>query len=226
MIPKYRSRNIRDIFHLSIWKTLRFNVHYFGLHGLRCPAILVARGVKLKTLGGSVVLPRKLDIGMIKVGFPSVDIFDYKYERAIWVNTGKIIFEGRAYLGQGVRVSNHGKLIIGDNVRINANSMIVCSTEIILKKDVLISWDVLIMDTDFHHVCNIADSNMKLNQPAKVTIGEHCWIGCRCLLLKGVTVSDHVVIAANSTVTKNLVEKNAIYGDRGEIISSGVDWDP
>ena len=41
----------KKIFQISIWKTLRFDLHYFGLKGLKLP-VLVSRNVRLKTLAG------------------------------------------------------------------------------------------------------------------------------------------------------------------------------
>ena len=45
----------KKIFQISIWKTLRFDLHYFGLKGLKLP-VLVSRNVRLKTLAGGYLL--------------------------------------------------------------------------------------------------------------------------------------------------------------------------
>ena len=43
--------NTRKLFEISPLKTLRFNLHYFGLRGLGLP-VLVSRSTKLHTLRG------------------------------------------------------------------------------------------------------------------------------------------------------------------------------
>jgi len=42
----------RMIFEISLWKTIRFNVHYFGFSSFFNPRVLVARNVKFIKMGG------------------------------------------------------------------------------------------------------------------------------------------------------------------------------
>lgn len=44
-----------------------------------------------------------------------------------------------------------------------------------------------------------------------VTIGDYCWIGCRAMIMPGVSIGDSSICAACAVITKN-VESNSIYG--------------
>ena len=81
------------------------------------------------------------------------------------------------------------------------------------------------MDTDFHPIYNI--EQRIINDPREVVIGDHVWIGCRSMILKGVTICDDVVIAAGSIVTKNIDKPHCIYslnGDNLRIIKENISW--
>ena len=93
---------------------------------------------------------------------------------------------------------------------ITGRTSIICSKEISFGDSCLLSWDILIMDTDFH---SIIDKGGKMLNPNKsIIIGNNVWIGCRNTILKGVTIADNVVISAGSKITKNIDEPNVIVG--------------
>lgn len=49
---------------------------------------------------------------------------------------------------------------------------------------------------------------------ASVSIGKHCYIGARCCILSGVTISDAVTIGAQTCVSKSL-DKQGLYVSQG-----------
>lgn len=91
-------------------------------------------------------------------------------------------------------------------------------------KDVLISWDTLLMDTDFHYVSKVGEIDDTVNEK-EIIIGNHVWIGCRATVLKGAALSDNCVVAAGSVVTKSFKETSAlIAGNPAAIKRQGVEW--
>lgn len=74
------------IFEVGILKTLIFNIHYFGLKGLKFP-VVVSRKVKFENLKGRVEC-KYYKTASIHLGFSGVSIFDYNNERSIWDNEG------------------------------------------------------------------------------------------------------------------------------------------
>lgn len=104
-----------------------------------------------------------------------------------------------------MEVGPGARLHIGNGTYINRNSLIVAEKEVTIGRDCKISWDVFIMDTDQHPL----NSTVPVRQP--VTIEDKVWIGCRCTILKGVTIGKGAVIAAGSVVTKD-VPPYTIFG--------------
>lgn len=91
-------------------------------------------------------------------------------------------------------------------------------------KDILISWDTLFMDTDFHYVSKVGEIDNAVNEK-EIIIGNHVWIGCRATVLKGAALSDNCVVAAGSVVTKSFKETSTlIAGNPVAVKRQGVEW--
>ena len=66
----------------------------------------------------------------------------------------------------------------------------------------------------------------RTNHAKNITVGKHCWIGMRSMIMKGVSVPDHSVIAAGSIVTKTISEPNVVIaGVPARAVKYGIDWD-
>lgn len=210
---------------LSFWKTLRINFKYLPPpQAIRCP-ILVSRHTRIRDLKGQLKIESPIKTGMIKIGMDAVGIFDNKRSRAIWEIRGYIIFKGRAFFGNGSKltVMDYGELILGDNFYISGESAIVCKRHIEFERNVLLSWDILVMDTDFH---KILDPEGKEQSPdGEIFIGENVWVGCRSLVLKHSHIPEGCVIGASSRVSKKFSEKNSlIMGNPAKIVKSEIKW--
>lgn len=214
---------LKTLFKVSFLKTIRVNLKYFGVKYVFKPIILVSKNTKIYRLKGKVLAENK-SFGAIRVGFGFVGIVDRKYRRTIWDNDGTLEFKGTSFMGVGTKISNTGHVTFGDNFCINANSDIICRSSIIFGEDVLISWETLIMDSDYHCIYSTSDSEQKRINPDKaIYIGNHCWIGCRCTLLKGTAVSNNTIIAAGSVISRCYKNENVIISDSG-ILKDNVNW--
>ena len=132
-------------------------------------------------------------------------------------------FKGSARIGHGSKIGVVGELVLGDNFRITAESAIVAHKKVVIGANVLVSWDVLIMDTDMHHIH--AQDGSCINAPSEVNIGNRVWIGCRSLILKGVTLPEGIIVAASTTVTRSVNCLNAIIGGNpARIIRENITW--
>lgn len=208
---------------ISILKTIRFNLNYFGIKGLKLP-VLISNNVKMASLDGTVELAQYNKTGLIKIGFNGAGICDSKYQRAFWDVEGVIHFDGKCLISSGVKIGCGKDAIIkfGEGVTVNVNTQIISQKSISLGRNTMVSWDVLIMDSDFHRLGNIWGENRSIiNKPIK--IGEDVWIGCRAVVLKGVNLADGTVVAANSTVTKSYNEKNILINSSG-ILKRDIVW--
>ena len=132
-------------------------------------------------------------------------------------------FKGCATIGRGsvIRVLEGGFLELGMNFNISGNSNIVCGKEIIIGKDCLLSWNILVMDTDFH---KILDNDGEIsNSPSPIIIGNSVWIGCDCKILKGVFLPNNCVVAAGSIITKKYEQEGIVVGSKG-VLKTDITW--
>ena len=205
------------------FKTIYFNFRYLPFRQAVKVPIFVSKKVYLLQAGGQVKLDCPIRTGMIQIGYGSIGIFDKKVSRSIWEVAGTVIFKGSAHIGHGSKISVAGTLVLGNGFTITAESSIIASNKIEFGNDCLLSWDTLIMDTDFHEVKDKSDNI--LNPSAPIIIGNNVWIGCRCLVLKGATIPDKSVIGANSLVSKHLEKENAMYGGQpARVLKEEITW--
>lgn len=171
--------------------------------------VLVSHRTYLSQMKGEIIIEKPTRFG-VKIGFGEVGIFDKQRSRSIWKVTGKLVFKGKANIGHGSKISVSGKMEIGEEFSITAESTIVCEEKITFGRNVLISWDTLIMDTDFHSILD--ESGQRINENQQISIEDYVWIGCRCTILKGTLIPPQNIIAANSVVTSNFKNCNSVIG--------------
>ncbi len=136
---------------------------------------------------------------------------------------GEIIFSDKVIIGCSLSpflYSGYGyiearnknsKIIIGDNVIINNNIVLISEGEgITISKNTLIGTNCEIYDSDFH---NISIDKRISGKPStkKVFIGENVFIGSNVKILKGVSIGNNAVISNGSIVTKN-IQNNVVAG--------------
>ena len=241
-----------DFFNIirSIPKTLRFNLHYFPLKtALKLP-VVVSHRTYLRELHGKVELPEKVERAMVKIGFGDVGHYDRKCSRSIWQVSGTVSFGGKASIGHGSKLSVRGHLRLGADFNMTAESTIVCAKEIRFGDDCLLSWDILVMDTDEHPLYNRHETarretrdpslvsgpevpcpvsndmeNERINPDKPIIVGNHVWIGCKCILLKGAEVPDNTVLAAGTLLKAPFRGENQVIGGNPpSILKSEVHW--
>lgn len=218
-------RILRTLWDICSFNTLYFNFKYLPLNqAVRFP-IWVSRRVRVRSGGGDVLIMGSISTGMVRIGLDSVGIFDNKKSRSIWQVDGKVIFNGKCFVGHGCKISvgKGAALSLGDNFCCTAESSIATVKNITIGNQCLLSWDILIMDTDWHVITD-SEGNVQ-NPPKSVQIGDHVWIGCRVTITKGVSIADGSIIAAGSIISKDITEPYCIVGKcPQQIIRRNVLW--
>ena len=207
----------------SIPKTLRFNFHYFPFKTAVKLPVVVSHRTYLRELHGKVELPEKVETAMIKIGFGDVGHYDRKRSRSIWQVSGTVGFGGKASIGHGSKLSVRGDLKLGAGFNMTAESTIVCAKEITFGDDCLLAWDVLVMDTDEHPLFD--KENERINPDKPIVVGNHVWIGCKCVLLKGAEVPNDTVLAAGTLLKSAFAGENQVIGGNPpSILKRDVRW--
>lgn len=206
-------------------KSIYFCFKYFPLKvALKLP-VFISSKVVLNSVKGKVILQTDhIRTGMIKIGFGYVGIFDKDVSRSMYENSGTIVFRGGTSVGHGSKISVGKDAIIdfGDNFTVTAESQICSQKKIKFGDNVLISWDCLIMDTDWH---KIIKNGKQINNNKEISIGNNVWIGCRTTILKGVNIPNGCVVAANSNVVKSIHEARCIIaGNPAKKVKDDIQW--
>ena len=112
---------------------------------------------------------------------------------------------------------------IGDRCLIGKGSGIVGHFSITIGNDVWTGHHVYI--TDQNH--GYEDVSIPISQQSQleraVSIGDGSWLGHGSIILPGVTIGEHVVVGANSVVTKNIPSFSVAVGSPARVIRQYVE---
>lgn len=209
----------------SLPKTVWFNLHYLGWRAVWRLPVVVSHRVVLKKMDGRVRVEGAWQRAMIRIGFGDVAVFDRRRSQTVWHNLGLVVFRGRAILNHGSRLSVEAKgvLSLGDAFHINAETTLICRKAIIFGRDCLLSWHVLVMDSDLHRI--VGPQGTAINPDAAITVGDHVWIGCRALIVKGSRIGSHCVVAAQSVVSGTFDPSHLLLaGSPARVVKEEIDW--
>ena len=161
--------------------------------------------------------------GYFALGIKSDEFFpSTKHCQLDMDENSKLTINGSVKTGRGVIIGLHknARVELGKNLRVNSNSTIISSLSIRIGDDTIISWDVEIIDTDFHRM-----SREGAVVSAPIEIGNHVFVGRRTMVLKGVKVGDGAVIGAGSVVTRDVPANCLVAGVPARVIRENVNWE-
>lgn len=118
--------------------------------------------------------------------------------------------------------ADEGKITIGNKFALNGNARIVadCDGEIIIGNSVMVGPNTIIRASN-HKFENVAvDIWLQGQTGGTIIIGDDVWIAANVVILPGVRIGSHSVIAAGAVVTKNVPEYSVVAGVPARIIST------
>lgn len=149
-----------------------------------------------------------------------------------------IVHDNVMLLGCHLFSSHHGKIELGNNVKIGSSSQILCVDKVVIGDYTAIATDVTIVDNNNHPINpeyrefmrttpHNSDARSWIHSDHKpIIIGRNCWIGSNVRIQKGVTIGDNSVVAACSVVTKDVPANCIVAGNPAKIVKTDIDQIP
>lgn len=109
-----------------------------------------------------------------------------------------------------------GDVIIGDHTRVGLHNTIIGPVTIGSHVNLAQGITVTALNHNFEESCKRIDEQGVTTKP--VIIGNDIWIGANAVLLPGVTIGDHSVVAAGAVVTKDVPPHSLVAGVPAKII--------
>lgn len=164
------------------------------------------------------------DGGALRIGLGPFGLTSRHDVSVVRVRPGaRLAVDGVVSLQRGVRiVVDGGELSIGHATNVNGLTKILCGTGVRIGADCTISWDVQILDNDFH---SLTVGGVQRPSRAPVVIGDRVWIGTRAVVLKGVTIGTGAVVAAGALVTKDVPAGAIVAGVPAVVVGTVDAWD-
>jgi hypothetical protein len=122
-----------------------------------------------------------------------------------------------------LRVSESATLQIGGRESLNwsgitKDASVIARSSIIIGTDALVSWGVVITDSDWHDIS--WDHHTK-----PIVIGSHVWICHGSSIMKGVTIGSGSVIAAKSLlVNQSFGDNSLVAGVPAKVLRENITW--
>lgn len=95
---------------------------------------------------------------------------------------------------------------LGDRLEIH------CATRVTIGRNVRISWDVLLLESDYHP----SGDARAVSRP--IVIEDDAWIGARATVLKGVRVGAGAIVAACAVVTRDVAPRTVVAGNPARVV--------
>lgn len=112
-----------------------------------------------------------------------------------------------------------GRIEVGENTTLSGTS-IVSYESVKIGKNVLFGPEVVIIDCDGHPSDRRLPDNAetKAQYVAPVVIKDHAWIGLGAMIMKGVTIGHHAVVAAHAVVVKDVPPHGVAGGNPARLL--------
>lgn len=155
---------------------------------------------KFANTSGRIVIDAAIRFGMIRLGVNEVSI--YPNDGIMIDNKGSITFRGGVSIGNrsAIAVGPKGQLVFEDNLIATCALKLVCYHDIYFEKDILIGWNTMLCDFDFHKLSYLKGGYSK--GYGRIRIGHNTWIANGCKIYKNVEIPPFCVVGADTILKK------------------------
>lgn len=131
----------------------------------------------------------------------------------IYINNSLLKIEDNVTIEDNISISavEESNIKIGRDVYINRNAIIMCREKIEIRRGTIIGPNVSIYDHNHQFSYDSVENKFKTKP---ITIGENCWIGAGCILLKGCNIGDNCIIGAGTIVAEDIPAHSIVTSNR------------
>ena len=141
-------------------------------------------------------------------------------------NNNSLIIHKGAYLeGADICLEDDNLLLeIGRNTFVGPSHLAVTEngSQLIIGDDCMISSHVQIRTGDSHAILDLQGN--RLNPAKPINIGNHCWLGEGCKIMKGVCLQHDTVVSTGSIVTKSFTSNTLLGGVPSKVLKDNITW--
>lgn len=122
---------------------------------------------------------------------------------------------------------DRGSLVVGPKTTFESVLLGVTETgsRLDIGADCMFAAGIDVRTGDSHSILDAA-TGRRTNPARDIAIGDHVWIGERCMILKGCSIPRDCVLAAGSVLTKSIPEAGTVAGGNpARPIKTGITWD-
>ena len=150
-------------------------------------------------------------------------------QKCIFDGAGKVEIGNNVVLGYPLAPHFHGfyeliqarskysKITIGNETIFSNDITIIANEEIWIGTKCLIGDRVTMIDHDAHEINPLTRRN-SAGSSKPIIIGNNVWIGSLVTILKGVSIGNNSIVAANSVVTKDVPDNVIVAGNPAKVI--------
>lgn len=113
---------------------------------------------------------------------------------------------------------------IGDNTTA-ASARIECDqSTVTLGADCMLSDGVLIQSSDQHGIVDLETGQIVNHFKRQVNVGDHVWLGRKCILMPDISIGRGSVIGTGAIVTQDIPEMTVAVGVPARVVKSNTTW--
>jgi len=164
--------------------------------------LLISRHTKITRFRGSIININ----GRLFIDCKNGGQFFY-HSSLVLMENSKLTISGNVnfFSGLNLKLFEKSNVVIGNGTYFSGPVTIHSKESIHIGKNCAISWNVSIIDSNFHKLPGEEAIKTK-----PIQIGDFVWIGCNSVILPGSVIEYGAVIPAGSTV-RGLVKAQTIY---------------
>lgn len=157
----------------------------------------------------------KWDIFLDSLNFERFLKTIYKYKLANLAQIGKGVT-----IHHSVYIRNPEKLRIDNNSNINHGCELYCRGGITIGSGTMIAYQAMIFSDSRTFMGKTPLKHRKERTMLPVIIGSDVWIGARAIILPGVHIHDHAIVAAGAVVTNDVEPWAIVAGNPARIVKN------